>query len=79
MSNQAKWANINYVDLPHTFYGRGILSPSDRFYISVRSEKSKPNALNWGVLDLHTYEYIDGFSFRKEAVSYVEAYERMRA
>ena len=79
MSNQSKWANINYVDLPHAFYNRGIVSPCGHFYISIRSEGSRPNALNWGVLNLYTHEYIDGFSFRKEAVSYVEAYERMRA
>jgi hypothetical protein len=77
MSNQKNWSNINYINLPHTFYGRGIVSPSDRFYVSVRSVNSRPNALNWGVLDLYTDQYIDGFRFRKEAVAYVESYERV--
>lgn len=72
MSHQAKWRSVNYADLPHLFYGRGIVSPCGRFFVSVRSAGSKYNALNWGVLDLYTSQFIDGFRFRRDAVASVE-------
>jgi hypothetical protein len=72
MSNQVDWSNVNYIDLPHTFYGRGIASPCGRFYVSTRSEGSRPYSLNWGVLDLHTHQFIDGFRFRRDAVANVQ-------
>jgi hypothetical protein len=76
MSNQINWSNVNYADLPHTFYGRGILSPCGRYYVSTRSEGSQIYCLNWAMLDLYTNEYVDGFRFRKDAVAYAESYER---
>ncbi len=69
MSNQADWSNVNFADLPHSFYGRGIVSPCGRFYVSTRSEGSRPYSLNWAILDLYTHEYIDGFRFRRDAVA----------
>ena len=78
MSNQANWSNVNFADLPYTFSGRGILSPCGRYFVGSRSEGSTIYILNWAIIDLHTYEYVDGFRFRKDAVAYYEElYERV--
>lgn len=78
MSNQANWSNVNFADLPYTFSGRGILSPCGRYFVSSRSQGSTIYIPNWAIIDLHTYEYVDGFRFRKDAVAYYEElYERV--
>jgi hypothetical protein len=62
----AKWKEVDYDHLPHDFYGRGIISPCGRFLASWRFATK-----SWGVLDLHTSEYADGFRFRRDAVQFI--------
>jgi len=69
MSNQVDWSNVNYADLPYTFWGIGILSPCGRYFVGSRSEGSTIYIPNWAILDLYTHEYIDGFRYRRDAVA----------
>jgi hypothetical protein len=68
-----RWKIVNYAEsLPMQFMGNGLVTSDNRFFVGARYVNRSGVHLNWGALDFRDGVYADGFTYRRDAQSFVE-------